>query len=356
MKDLEFPIFKTKSPAGSPKFDLSDPTQRADYFQFKAGLEIEKLKKFLKNNTFLAIMLGKKAAGKGTYAKLFAEALSTDRTVLVSVGDVIRKTHQILKTGQGKKELMAFLEKNYRGYLSLEKAVKEVLNRSQAKISIPDELILALLKKEIAAWPGQSLFIDGFPRTLGQVSYSIFFRDLVGYRDDPDFFVLIDIPERVIDERIKSRVVCPKCQTPRNLKLLPTKKVGYDLKKKEFYLLCDNPECGETRMVSKEGDEQGIGLIRERLRNDEQLIKRAFGLYGLNKVLLRNDVPQNQVEEMVDDYEVTPEYVHFWDEKQKKVKTKEKPWVFKNDQGVDSVSLLAPPVVVTLIKQLADYL
>ena len=74
----------------------------------------------------------------------------------------------------------------------------------------------------------KALFIDGFPRDLDQVSYSLFFRDLIGYRADPDIFILIDVPNSVIDERIKYRVVCPKCHTPRNLKLLATKQVEYD--------------------------------------------------------------------------------------------------------------------------------
>ena len=356
MKSIKFPIFKTKSLTGSPIFNLNDPRERAKYFQFKAGVEIAKLKDYLKTSTFLAIMLGKKAAGKGTYSKLFAEALGTDQTVHIAAGDIVREVDQVLKTGQGKKELVSFLEDNYRGYLSIEAGLKAISERKLDKVSTPDELMLALMKRKIDKHQGKALFIDGFPRTLGQISYSLFFRDLVGYRDDPDFFVLIDIPEKVIDERIKSRVVCPKCRTPRNLKLLPTKTVKYDPKKKAFYLVCDNPACRKVRMVGKEGDELGIGLIKKRLEVDEKLIEQAFGLYGIPKILLRNAVPVNQAEKLVDDYEITPEYVYAWDEEKKKVKITEKPWVFKDDRGIDSVSLLAPPVVVSLIKQLADLL
>lgn len=356
MKDIEFPIFKTKLPKGSPRFDLSDLKQRQEYFQLKAGSEIAKLKEYLKHNTFLAFMLGKKAAGKGTYSKLFAEALETDRTALISAGDIVRMAHQILEGGQEKKELVKFLEENYRGYISIEEGIEAVLNRSQDKVSVPDEFMLTLIKREIEKHSGQALFIDGFPRTTDQVSYSLYFRDLAGYRDDPDFFVLIDIPEKVIDERIKSRVVCPKCQAPRNPRLFPTKKVGFDQKEKEYFLLCDNPDCGEPRMVAKEGDSQGIKLIRKRLDDDEKLIVQAFHLHGVPKILLRNAVPVDQVEETVDDYEVTPGYTHSWDEKKQEVLTRESPWVFKDDRGIDSISLQAPAVVVSLIKQLADIL
>jgi hypothetical protein len=113
---------------------------------------------------------------------------------------------------------------------------------------------------------------------------------LIGYRDDPDFFVLIDVPDSVIDERIKWRRVCPLCQTSRNLKLLPTSKIAYDEKKKEFYLICDDMNCKGAKMLPKEGDNLGIKPIRERLKKDEKLIKQAFSLCGIPKILLRNSV------------------------------------------------------------------
>jgi len=121
------------------------------------------------------------------------------------------------------------LEKNYRGYLSLEEIISALENRS-TKSLLPSELILALAKMEIAKRGRKAFFIDGFPRTMDQVSYSLFFRELIGYREDPDLFILINIPEAVIDERIKWRSVCPKCQTSRSIKLLPTLKQGYDQK------------------------------------------------------------------------------------------------------------------------------
>jgi len=213
-----------------------------------------------------------------------------------------------------------------------------------------------LVKKEIAKRKKKSIFIDGFPRDLDQISYSLFFRDLIGYRDDPDIFILIDVPEAVIDERIKWRRICPLCQTSRNLKLLPTSKVKYDENKKEFYLICDNPNCRGAVMLRKEGDSLGIKPIKERLKKDQKLIEQAFSLYGIPKVFLRNSIPLKSTKKYVDDYEVTPEYVFKWDEKSKKVKIGEKPWVILDGKGVKSVSLLAPPVVVSLIKQMVKVL
>ncbi len=353
--EKEFPLFKTKVDGVDKKFDLADLDQRKEYFEAKAGNEIAKLKKFFdEGGSFIAYMLGKKSAGKGTYTKLMAEVFGQDKVGHISVGDIVRTVHKDLETEEGKKELAEYLKNNYRGYISVEEGIDAILNRSQDKVSVPDELMLALVKREIDRSGKKSLFIDGFPRTLDQISYSLFFRDLIDYREDPDVFVAIDIPEMVIDARMKNRVVCPKCQTPRNLMLFTTKEVGYDKGKDEFYLKCDNPECDGERMGGKEGDDAGIESIRNRLNTDDELIDKTFSLHGVPKVLLRNAMPVDRAKETVDDYEITPEYYYEYDEVADKVKTLEKPWIVKDDEGIEVYSLLAPPVTISLIKQLVE--
>ena len=353
---MQFPVFKTKIKKIKKKFDLNNPKERREYFYLKAGKEIEKLRDYLrKGNSFVAYLLGKKNSGKGTYSKMFAEIVDPKRIEHFSIGDMIREIDKELKNKSRRKELIEFLKKNYRGWYSLEKLISS-LEKRNTKILLPTELILVLVKREIAKRKKKTLFIDGFPRDLDQISYSLFFRDLIGYRDDPDIFALIDVPEKVIDERIKSRVVCPLCQTSRNLRLLPTSKIEYDQKKKEFYLLCDNPQCRQVKLLPKEGDSFGIKPIKERLKKDGKLIAQAYSLQGIPKVLLRNSVPQKLAKEYVDDYEITPEYYYELNKKNKKVIIKEKPWVAMDDEGEPSYSLLPPPIVVSLIKQIAGVL
>ncbi|MCP6719318.1 MAG: nucleoside monophosphate kinase [Patescibacteria group bacterium] len=335
------------------EFDLISPEGQKEYFAAKAGKEIQKIKEYLEENTFIAYLLGKKNSGKGTYSKMLAQLISPERIEHFSIGDIIRDVDKELADEESKKSLFSFLKRNYRGRLPLEEIISSLENRD-TKTLLPTELILVLLKKEIEKVGKKSLFIDGFPRDLNQIDFSLFFRDLIGYRDDPDVFVLIDVPEKVIDERIKWRRVCPACKTSRNLKLLPTSKVGFDEKNNEFYLICDNPNCKEKRMGLKEGDELGIEPIRKRLELDDKLIKQAFSLYGVPKILLRNSIPVKEAENFVDDYEITPEYVFEWDKDNEKVKVKEKPWVVSNDRGVSSYSLLPQPVVVSFIKQLVE--
>ena len=356
-KPADFPVFKTKIDGLEKTFDLTDPQGQADYFQAKAGPEIEKLKKYLADNSFIAYMLGKKNAGKGTYSKMLTELVGPEKITSVAIGDIIRNLDDIVQDSTKKKELIAILEKEYRGWISLEDVIASLENRS-TKSLLSTELILTLVKREIAEQGKKAIFLDGFPRSLDQVSYALFFRDLVDYRADPDFFTLISVPTSVIDERIKWRRICPVDQTPRNLKLLVTPKVGYKEDTKEFYLICDHPEHGdeEVEMVVKEGDEQGTAPIAERLATDAKLIDQAFALHGMPKILLRNTVPVDQAKEYIDDYEITPGYEYEWDAKAKKVNVIEKPWVINDDQGVPSYSLLPQPVVVSFIKQMVQVL
>ncbi|MBZ9569762.1 nucleoside monophosphate kinase [Patescibacteria group bacterium] len=351
----QFPIFKTKITGVSRLFDLSDPENCKEYFKLKAGAEIKKLRDYLKENTFIAYLLGKKGSGKGTYSKSFIEIVDPQRARHVSIGDVVRNVHREISNENKKRELIDWLSENYRGYISIDQGIQALLNRNTETL-LPTEFILALVKREITKIGRKALFIDGFPRGLDQISYSLFFRDLIDYREDPDIFILIDVPEAVINERIKHRVVCPICQAPRNLKLFPTKEVGFDKKQGKFYLICGNPDCKGKKMVSKEGDELGIEPIRERLKMDEKLIKQAFSLYGIPKILLRNSVPTELAKGYIDDYEITPEYSYQGDEKNKKVKIIKKPWIVLDDEKIKSFSLLPQPVVVSLIKQMIDVL
>jgi adenylate kinase family enzyme len=354
MKGIDFPIYKTKMD-NDKKFDLSDPDERQKYFEFKAGKDIEDIKEFLKENTFVVYLLGKKSAGKGTYSKMVADAIGKEKVEHFSVGDMIREVDKELKDDDKKEDLVKFLEENYRGWIDIDEVIARLEGRSTESL-LPTPLILTLIKREIAKRGRKVLFIDGFPRNMDQISYSLFFRDLIGYREDVDIFALLDVPENVIDERIKYRKVCPECNTSRNLKLFPTSKVEYDKEEDKFHLICDNSDCKEVRMVRKEGDEKGIEPLRDRLDLDEKLIKQAFQLHGIPKVLVRNSIPVDKADEYVSDYEITPEYKYEYDEKNDEVKIKEVPWTVKDDEGVESYSLLAPPAVVSFLGQLADVL
>ena len=146
MKNFEFPIFKTKM--SGPRFALEDPVERHKYFEYKAGPEIEKLKDYLRIGTFVAILLGKKNSGKGTYTKLFMEAIGGDRVIHISIGDVVRNAHRELEDANRRPELVDFLNKRYRGFLTVDEVINVILGRD-TKTLLPTEAILALVEREI---------------------------------------------------------------------------------------------------------------------------------------------------------------------------------------------------------------
>lgn len=352
MKGMNFPLFKTKL-EGSPTFRLEDPVERRKYFDLKAGPEIEKIREYLRSGTFVGFLLGKKNSGKGTYSKLFMEAVGRDRVGHLSVGDIVRSVHKDLENEASKVELIEYLKTRYRGFITIEQALDIILGRD-TKTLLPTEITIALVEREIDRIGRKAIFIDGFPRNLDQISYSLYFRTIIGYRDDPDFFVFIDLPDTVIDARMKTRVICPVCKTPRSLQLLRTKEIGYDEKTEEFYLICDNSDCAShARMVSKEGDDLGIEEIRDRIEVDDTVMRQLLTLQGVPKILLRNTIPVERAREVADDYEITPSYRYEWNEAEKSVRVIEEPWVIADDDGVPSNSLQAAPVVISLIKQVS---
>jgi adenylate kinase family enzyme len=347
--DFPLALYRTKVAGLNKKFNLMDPEERREYFMAKAGKEIAALRDYFQNNTFIAYWLGKKNSGKGTYSKLMMEIFGADKITHISVGDLVRRLTDDLKDDRKKTDLLEYFKDHYRGYLSLDDSIQAFLSRD-TKSLLPDEFVLTLVKREIDSLPKKIIFIDGFPRSLDQVSYALYFRNLIDYRQDPDIFIAIDIPENVIDERMKYRVVCPICQTPRSLKLMATPEVGYDETTKEFYLKCDNPNCHQARMIAKEGDNLGIEAIRERLELDDLLIRKVFSLHGVPKILLRNSLPVKEAVDLIDDYEITPAYDYRLNNGRPEVS--ETSYVVKDDDGLESYSLLAPPVIVSLIKQL----
>lgn len=351
MPAFDFPVFDTRVPGVTDVFRLEDPVDRRRYFIAKAGAEIEKLKGYLRGDTFIAFLLGPKNSGKGTYTKLFMEAVGDEHITHVSVGDIVRSVHRDLEDAAKREELMAFLRERYRGFLPVEQ-VFDIITGRDTKTLLPTEVILALVEREVMRAGRKAIFVDGFPRNLDQVSYSLYFRTLMGYRDDPDFFVFLDVPETVIGERMQGRVSCPACQTPRGLKLLRTKEIGYDRTTGEFFLICDNPQCPKPqRMVAKEGDELGIEALRDRIELDKAVMRKLLELQGVPKVFLRNTVPVVAAPAYIDEYEITPAYRYEWDSGAGQVRVLEEPWIVQDDNGTPSYSLLPAAVVVSLIKQ-----
>ncbi len=345
---VDYTWIKTKT-EDTKEYDLSDPAMRRIYFNAKVGKEIQKLQEFLKNNSFIAYFLAPKMAGKGTYTAMLREVLGEDLIEHISVGDVVRKSHEEFEKKGKNSEVYNYMKENYRGFLDLEKVFEALVCRDTKSVSIPTEFVLSLVKMEIDSLGARTIFLDGFPRKIDQISYSLYFRDLINHREDTDLFLLINLPVEIINQRIKARMICPECHTSRNLTLAPTTKVGCDADGC-YYLICDNPSCKEIRMVCKEGDELGIENIRERIVDDLNLMEQARNMYGIEKIEIYNSLEKDKALDYVDDYELTKEY-SFVKKKNGDIEKVEKPFSIVDD-GKEYISLLPAPALIQLIKQL----
>ena len=250
-------------------------------------------------------------------------------------------------------EVYIYAKKYYRGDLHLDEAFQALAGRSTKNL-VPTELVMTLLRKEIDKYDKKTLFIDGFPRNLDQVSYSLYFRELVNYRTDPDIFILINAPVTVLDERMKQRRTCLTCGNSRNIALLPTKEIGYDKEKEEYYLICDLPGCKGGKMVTKEGDNLGLETIKDRIMADVEVMERARKLYGIPKIELFNSLEMDKAFDYVDEYECTSQCVYNHDDTGE-VSISKKLWEVNDGKDV-YYSLLPPAVVIQLVKQLAKVL
>src|SRR3990167_9228940 len=148
MQNYRFPVFKTKTTGIKRIFKLDDPKERQKYFKAKAGKEIKKIKNYLKKNTFMGILLGKKNSGKGTYVKLFMEAVGAEHVAHISVGDIVRHAHKEISNPEKEKALKEFLKKRFRGFISVEQGIDALLGRD-TKTLLPTEFILALVERKI---------------------------------------------------------------------------------------------------------------------------------------------------------------------------------------------------------------
>jgi len=329
--------------------DLTKRADRHQYFHKRLGSDLERFKEIFAKYTFLAYWLAPKSAGKGTYIGLIKEIVGDDKFAQISVGDLVREFQQRYNAGQ-QKELEKELAPHYRGFMPLKEAMEATAVPDLQK-TMPTEFVLALIKAKIDKLEGKIVFLDGFPRTEDQILYALVMRDLVAYRSDPDFFVLIHIPIQIIDDRFKYRRVCPKCGLSRNIHLLPTEKVEWDTQKNEPILICENPECNNQPLVAKQGDHLGVKGLENRLVKDYNLVQMAQNLHGIPKINLYNAVPADQAKDLVKDYELTPWFE--FEYKNGQVIRSTKPYsVFQDNK--EYYSLLAGPATVQFIRQILE--
>lgn len=174
------------------------------------------------------LIIGPPGSGKGTQAARVADKLNIKH---LSTGDILREAVKE-ETDLGQKA-KAYMEK---GEL------------------VPDELMLALIEKELDKIGDSGWILDGFPRTMAQAEALEKMLDERG--EGVDRVILVDVDYEVIVKRLTSRRVCPVCNAVYNLE---TNKPKEDNK-------CD--KCGAELIIRPDDREE---TVRNRLKvYDEQ--------------------------------------------------------------------------------------
>jgi adenylate kinase len=138
--------------------------------------------------------LGPPGAGKGTQAAALARSLGVPH---LSTGEILREA--------------------VREDSPLGREAERFMTAGQL---VPDALVLDILKRRVARPDSTNGFLlDGFPRTLPQAEALTKISPL-------DKVVALDVPEKLLLERLTQRFSCPKCGSVYNHASRPPKTPG----------------------------------------------------------------------------------------------------------------------------------
>jgi len=177
----------------------------------------------------IVILLGPPGAGKGTQAKLVAEATNLRH---ISSGDLFRH-HLSQGTPLGKKA-NEFMSK---GFL------------------VPDDVTINMVLEEMRkAGAASGLMLDGFPRNLTQAQRLDAALDQQGQAVDSALLMTLPVDELV--KRLSGRLVCRQCKATYNSVTAPSKKPGLcDACGGQLYQRDDDkPESVRTRLKVYESE------------------------------------------------------------------------------------------------------
>jgi adenylate kinase len=170
------------------------------------------------------VFLGPPGAGKGTQAKVIAEAAAIPH---ISTGDILREA-VARETDLGKRA-KAFMDS---GGL------------------VPDDLVVAMVADRLSRPDcAKGFILDGFPRTVPQAQ--ALSSTLSGMKASLDAVVYFKVDVEQVVERLSGRRMCRKCNANYHVAFMPPKKAG----------ICD--KCG-GELYQRDDDKPET--IRRRLK------------------------------------------------------------------------------------------
>ena len=191
------------------------------------------------------IVMGVQGSGKGTQAKLLADALDLEH---ISVGDIFRW--------------------NVEHHTKLGAQVRRIVAAGEL---VGDDLVEQVVRRRLDEhdW-NYGFIVDGFPRNQPQARFFLESYDL-------DAVILLDLPDSLVEQRILSRRLCSRCGLDYNL--ISSRPAVADV--------CD--VCG-GQLVARADDT--AEAVRARLRDYHAKTQPVLELFRAKEFVLEVDANQ----------------------------------------------------------------
>jgi adenylate kinase len=188
------------------------------------------------------IIMGVQGSGKGTQARLLADALDLEH---ISVGDVLRW--------------------NVEHHTKLGAQVRRIVTAGEL---VGDDLVEKVVRRRLDEhdW-NYGFIVDGFPRNQPQARFFLESFDL-------DAVILLDLPDRLVEQRVLSRRLCSRCGLDYNL--MSHRPAVPDV--------CD--VCGGALLAR---DDDTVDALRARLRDYHTKTRPVLELFRAKEVVLEVD-------------------------------------------------------------------